>query len=246
MNYLYDGSFDGLLTCIYHSYYSAPATGIYLQRNYQYSLIDPFLDIQTEPELAYKVYAAISSKISGDTLNHVYYVFLSAHPKKELLIHSYLRLGFKLGPSINSYITHPDVLPILQTSRKVSFEAHRFQGLLRFSDMGKYLYASFEPDHNIVMLLAEFFADRLKQELFIIHDSRRNIAAIYNSCEWYLSDFNSAIEFQLSDEERFYQELWSKYFGQIGIESRKNLRLQAQFIPQRYRHNLPEFKSIHS
>jgi probable DNA metabolism protein len=246
MDYLYDGSFDGLLTCIYHSYYSVPATGIYLQDNYQYSLINPFLNVQTEPNLASRVYAAISEKISEDTLNHVYYVFLSNHLEKGNLIHSYIRLGFKIGPSVNSLITHPNVLPILQTSRKVSFEAHRFEGLLRFSDIGKFLYAIFEPDHNIVILLADFFADRLKHEHFIIHDRKRNIAAIYNTHEWYLSDFSSDIKFQISDEENFYQQLWSKYFAQIGIENRKNPRLQAQFVPHRYRHNLPEFKSNQS
>jgi hypothetical protein len=40
----------------------------------------------------------------------------------------------------------------------------------------------------------------------------------------------------------YYQELWSKYFSHIGIAARENKKLQAHFVPQRYRHHLVEFK----
>jgi probable DNA metabolism protein len=242
MDYLYDESFDGLLTCIYHSYYSNRATGIYPQKTYQYSLINPYETVRTEPDLAAKVYSAIENKISHEALKHIYYVFLSNHPAKENFIHNYLRLGFKEGPSINLAHTHPEVLPILKLSHKVSFEVHRFEGLLRFADTGNFLYAVLEPDHNIIILLADFFADRLKQEHFIIHDKKRNLAVIYNTQEWLLTEFYFHSELKLTEEEAFYQELWPKYFKQIGIKNRTNLKLQSHFVPHRYRQNLPEFR----
>jgi len=242
MDYLYDGSFEGLLTAVYYSYYQEKADGIYPQDNYQFNLITCAKSVATDPELASKVYDAAENKISPTALQRVYYVYLSSHPSKENIILNYLRLGFRIGQKIDSYHTHPDVLPVMETYRKVSFEAHRFFGLLRFTDTGNYLYAEFEPDHNILILLADHFADRLANEFFIIHDKKRHLAVVYNQKEWLLTDFPEKIEIPVTEAETFYRELWTKYFEEIGIKSRANKKLQAHFAPQRYRKNLVEFR----
>jgi len=241
MDYLYDGSFEGLLTAIYYNYYEEKADGIYHKDYYQYSLTTNSRTLETNSEIAAKVYGAIEQKISAEALRQIYYVYLSNHPNKENLILRYLELGFKLGAKINSYYTHPAVLPVLKTAKKVSFEAHRFLGLVRFVEARNYLYAALEPDNNIIVLLADHFAERLANENFIIHDKKRNIAVIYNRQEWFLSDLPKDLKVDFSDEEAFYQQLWQRYFKHMGIDDRKNPKLQAQFVPHRYRKNLIEF-----
>jgi hypothetical protein len=47
----------------------------------------------------------------------------------------------------------------------------------------------------------------------------------------------------LNEKEQYYQKLWQQYFDTIAIESRCNPRLQARFVPYRYRHDLVEFKN---
>ncbi len=242
MDYLYDSTFDGLLTCIYYSYYEDKAKGIYPQDYYQCSLVNSSRIIVTDPILSSRVYEAIAKKISSQALKQAYYVFLSNHPRKENIILKYLQLGFKLGRKIDNLHTHLDVLPVYQTARKVSFEVHRFYGLLRFAESNNFLYASLKPDHNILIILAEHFVDRLAQNNFIIHDQKRNIAIIHDKQEWYLTDFNAPENISISEEENFYQELWIRYFTHISIESRTNKRLQNQFVPHRYRNHLVEFK----
>ena len=242
VDYLYNGSFDGLLTAIYYNYYGEKAEGIYHKDHYQYSLTTEYKSLEGDPELAAKVYEAIERKISAEALRQVYYVYLSNHPNKENLILRYLELGFKLGAKINDYYTHPAVLPVLKTAKKVSFEAHRFLGLLRFAEARNFLYAALEPDNNIIVLLADHFADRLANENFIIHDKRRNIAIIYNRKEWFLTDLPKDVKIDFTGNEAFYQQLWQKYFNHMGIDSRKNKKLQAHFVPHRYRKNLIEFR----
>jgi len=242
MDYLYDGSFDGLLTSIYYSYYEQRAQGIYPEASYQFNMFTPSTVIQSDPVLAARVYDAIDRKISVYSLMQIYYVYLSNNTAKENLILKYLQLGFQLGPKIDSIHSHPEVLPIRQTAKKVSFEAERFLGLLRFTDTRSYLYSALEPDHNILILLADHFADRLAGERFIIHDKKRSLAIICNKKDWYLSDFSEEAAIPDSETEQLYQELWAKYFTRISIENRKNKKLQSHFIPQRYRHNLVEFR----
>lgn len=244
MYYLHDGTFDGLLTCIYYHYYENKAEGIYSRKVYQEHLFEQSLDVSTNPYYARKVYNGIIQNISYETLKHIYYVFLSNEYEKDTLILKYIELGFRQGKEVNCLLTHEKVYPIHRLFQKVSMERHRFLGLLRFMDIDGILYGAIEPDHDIVTLLVSHFADRLKNQRFIIHDQKRNKAVIFEEKEWYLTDFVLPKNISISNRELFYQELWKKYFQQISIENRVNPKLQRQFVPVRYRNHLPEFTTL--
>lgn len=252
MEYLYDGSFDGLLTCIYRNYYQEPASGIYQQECYHPTLMIDSTVVVTDSVLAARVYEAIPAKISEDSLNLIYHTYLSSAANKENLILRYLRLGFRMGPKIDLYHSHPDVYPLQKVARQVTLEVHRFLGLLRFADTGRFLYAVLAPDHNILPLIADHFADRLAHERWIIHDQKRNLAVVYDGqdinknstqAQWYLTDFSHHLIQSLPEKEQYYQQLWQLYFNQIAIETRCNPRLQSHSVPLRYRSHLTEFQA---
>jgi len=250
MDYLYDGTFDGFLTCIYHNYYDEAADGIYPREFYQPSLMNRWMLVTPDQQHAARVYQAIEEKMAGDSLHNIYYAFLAQYPNKETIILNYIRLGFRMGSTIDSYHTHPHVQPLHKIARKVTAEVHRFLGLLRFSDNGRFLHARLAPDHNILPMLADHFAERLKHERWIIEDEKRNQAVIYDGFSrpkgsrqrhWYIICLDDPLNCEAGAEDP-YQELWKLYFNRIAIESRRNLRLQAQFVPRRYRKNLLEFE----
>lgn len=250
MEYLYDGSFEGLLTCIYYHYYQEPATGICPQEYYQPTFMTDHTVVTTDPDLAARVYAGIENKISSDSLDLVYDTFLSSTPDKDNLILNYLRLGFRMGSKVDLYHTHPAVYPLHKAARQVTREVHRYLGLLRFADTGRFLYAALSPDHHILPLIADHFADRLANERWIIHDQKRQLAVVYDGPNrnsstqrgWYLTNFPYHMDSSLPKEERYFQELWQLYFYEISIESRCNPRLQSNFVPLRYRRHLVEFQ----
>jgi len=254
MEYLYDGSFDGLLTCIHHHYYREAADGIYQLQYYHPTLMVNSMAVMTDLLLAKRVYRAIEKKISPEALENIYHVYLSSSSDKENLILNYLRLGFKIGSQVDLHLTHPHVYPIHKLDRKVSLEVHRLLGLLRFKDTGRFLYAVMSPDHHILVLIADHFADRLAGERWIIHDQKRKLAIVYDGQydnnqksalqhKWYLTDFAGQVDDSITREEEHWQQLWQLYFEQISIQSRYNPRLQSQFVPRRYRRHLVEFQS---
>lgn len=271
VDYLYDGSYEGLLTCIYHHYYREAAAGIYSEEGYQPSLVNKYSVVGADPKYSSRVSWGIREKISAFSLRLVYYTYLSSCKGKENLILNYLLLGFRLGAKIDYNHTHPQVQPLHKAARLVRDEAERLLGFLRFSDQGQFLYAALSPDHAILPLLADHFADRLAQERWIIHDLKRKMAVIYDGrisqekdgareetgdCagpaklkgkrsyrerRWYLTELDHQPE-AFAAEEEWYRELWKLYFDKISIASRRNPRLQAQFVPQRYRKHLTEFE----
>jgi probable DNA metabolism protein len=240
-DYLYDGSFEGLLTTIYNHYHGDKATGIYPLDLYQVSLTIPYKILITNEEKADKVYQAVQHKISYSDLRRVYYGYLSNDLEKEIKILRYLELGFKTGPSISSHHSNPVVFDLQSLEKKVSFEVHRLQGLLRFSLLEQnILYAPITPDHDVVALLASHFCDRFRHENFVIHDKKRNKALINSDGKSIISAFEFNKLPLFAKEEILVRSQWKTYFETIAIKERTNKKCQRNFMPVRYWENLTE------
>lgn len=241
MDYIYDGTFYGLLTCVYEHYYFDKASGIYEKVYYQYSLLKQFKDIETSNEKAEKVYSALRKKVSKLALEYIYYAWLSNDIEKGKKILSFIEYGFLLKTDITKHFEHKAVYPICVLNRKVSVEVHSFLGLLRFSDMEGVLVAIYEPDNDITELLAPHFSDRLRGERFIIFDEGRRKGAISIMGKWTISNIErfDLEEGEIESKIRLY---WKEYFKSVAIKDRKNLNLQYQKVPIRYRKNIIEFE----
>lgn len=236
MYYVYDGSFEGLLTAIFESYYrkQQPAR-ILCNSNLQHNLLEENIYILTDEEKASRVYNSIRDKISPEALKNVYYTYLSEQEDAGTWIYDYIRFGYKVGHKIDLYLTDDRVQNIHKTRKKVSFEAHRMLGLLRFKQINTdTYYAPISPDNNIVTLLAPHFSERLPDQNWVIHDTKRNIAAIFDKIEWYVTNINiNQFDIFYAGNDP-YEQLWKQYFASIAIKNRINPKLQRQHMPARY------------
>lgn len=242
MDYLYDGTFEGLLTCIYYHYKKEKAAGIYNISSYQQSILNNCVTVETDVDKARIVSEAINKKISREAYVNVYYCYLSDYENKENIILDFLMLGFKYGRNTMNFYTHEKVLPINQIFLKVSREVHRFLGILRFSDIGGILFAKFSPDNDILILMVDHFSDRYKYEKFIIYDEKRSKAAVYSDNAFEIKESINIENLEYSRDEMVIQKLWKQYFSDLAIKERINSNLQFQLVPARYRKNMAEFK----
>lgn len=249
--YIYDGSFEGLLTCIYEAYYRHENPSL-ISSSKKYSesikgtlfqLLESPLIIETDMSKSGKVYSAVENKISSDALETIYNVFLSEVPGFEIMTLNYVRLGFRTGYDLNKLLQDKRVMEMIKTERKVIFEVHRMHGFLRFQERPGFYYAPCEPDHNITALLTPHFAQRLPDQDFIIHDVRRGIASICRKEEWFITSMEGAVkEAILRGEGDAYEDLWKGYFSWASIIERKNPKNQKRQMPKRYWKHLTEFE----
>lgn len=239
MDYLYDGTFEGVLCCVYAHYYQEKAQGIFLEACYQRSMLQPFCVVETDGGQASKVYWAVKKRISGDALRRIYAVWLSDEPEKEMKLLRYLELGFRLGSKVDLLHGNTAVYDAQQAEKKVYNERHRLLGLLRFSVIRggsgrEILYARIEPDNDVVELLASHFARRYQNDPLIIHDMRREKALFSGGGHWYIAPLAREAVPVLTENETRYRALWKQYFETIAIKERTNPRCQKQFMPVRY------------
>lgn len=243
MDYLYDGTFEGLMTCVYYHYKIENSSGIYVKAKYQQSIIYNFEIVETDVLKAEIVQDAINEKISREAYINVFYCYLSNVENKENIILDFLIFAFRYGKKTMNFFTNEKVLPINEAYIKVSREEHKFLGILRFSDIGGILYAKFSPDNDLILLLTDHFADRYKYEKFIIHDEKRKKAAVYANGTWEIKENLNFENLEYSQNEKTIQKLWKQYFTDLAIKERTNTKLQFQFVPSRYRKNMAEFKN---
>jgi probable DNA metabolism protein len=237
-NYIFDGTFEGMLSAIYQASYHRDKNGqIFFSGLHQEDLFSQIISVKTNPVFADKVYHAIKNKISREALEHVMLAFLTEDENIGTLVYRYLNFGWQVRNKLDMYLDDNRVKSIHERSRRVRFEKHRMLGLLRFRRLSLHhgvYYAPFEPDNNITQLLAPHFSRRLADQNWIIHDVKRSIAACYNKNEWMVTDLTTSQVPPLGEDEIFYQNLWKEYYQSIGIKERANSKLQRQMMPVRY------------
>lgn len=240
--YIYDGSFDGLLSVIYTAVYSRiTPCGIGTEKDLQFTFDTRYIDITTDKNHAKRVYDAIFQKIGSFGMRRLYYVFLSCNPQKDLVIYKYMMLGFKNGEITNSALSDDTVAAAYRIAENVSRETEKFRQFTRFSVMSWGVqYAKIAPNNNILPILMPFFIKRLKVIPFVLHDVTHNLCGVYDSKEWHLSSSEGLKPPEKSTREEEIEKLWKTFFDSVAIKERANSKLQKQNMPSRY------FKSVWS
>ena len=238
--YIYDGSFDGLLSVIYTAVYSRIVpVGIGTERNLQFAFETRYTDVPTDITHSRKVYDAIYKKIGAFGMRRLYYVFLSDDTDKDIIIYRYMMLGFKNGEITNSALSDTTVAAAYQIAENVSRETEKFRQFTRFSVMQWGVqYAKIAPNNNILPILTPFFVNRLKIIPFVLHDVTHNVCAVYDTKGWHVSSAEGLTPPEKGSDEAEIEKLWKAFFDAISIKERENTKLQKQNMPSRY------FKSV--
>ena len=238
---MFDNTFEGLLTAIYHGCRINEPIRIKSKVNYQAALFDNLRYIDTDISLQEKVEDAIVKRCGHDCLMVMYKAFLSEVPE----IHDYLFIFFKKAMKFKNEVlfmhADKDILTVLNAQKKASRESHFLKGALRFKQSKEdLLYACYSPSSNVTSLISAHFTERLKDYNWIIHDIRRNIYAFYNKKECIIGHFTETPGIAWKDISFDYEDLWRTYHEHASIKERENKKLQISHMPLKYWQYLTE------
>lgn len=242
-DYLYDGTFNGYLTAIFYAYSEKEEVHLYKEQSYSPSLLADSIFIATDEDKSERVYESILHKLSYDTLDRLYGLYLSEEDDAETLGLNYLKLCYRYSDDINLAKNNDIIRSVDAISRRVWLEVHRFCGFVRFKEIGPMIfYAAIEPDHNILPLIMGHFKRRFSDQHFIIHDLKRKTAIIYDTEKIFLSYLTSEESNQLAKANIIddFESLFKTYYQSINIKSRANPRQQNSYMPKRYYKHLVE------
>lgn len=240
--YAYDGSFEGLMCCVFESYESKEIPSVIQPSSIQQGLFDTPKWIETDELKADRVFNSIPLKISSEALELVKLGFLTCAPKKELLIYHFLCLGFKHGSKVMSMLTDDTVCSLQKAVRHLTSESHKFKGFVRFSVYGGVLVAVIEPKNFVLPLISQHFCDRFRNESFMIYDKTHSMALVYWMQKAELI-FVDGLTLPVADgSEVEYRRLWKQFYKTIAIEGRNNPKCRMTLMPKRYWGQMTEFQ----
>lgn len=241
---LYDGTFDGFLTCVFRVYeQKMDPVEIGKTSRAQASLFGNTETILTQSKLADRVWKGITQKTSSNGSLRLYYAFLSEQPLVENLLLNYIQYLLKSDFRIDSDFGNPIVLKVTQIAKSVGREKHRMEAFVRFKLTKDGIYfANIEPDFDVLPLISKHFEQRYADQKWIIYDLKRHYGLYYDLEKVEIIQLTLPEDFDVTKtsadyfapEEMEFQTLWQDYFESTNIKSRKNMRLHIQHVPKRY------------
>lgn len=239
--YQYDGSFDGLMCCVFESYEKKEIPlDIILPDTPQMTLL-PVKTIVTDAEKSKRVLKSIPQKIGAEAYDFVWRSFLTCLPQKERYILLFLHLGFQYGSSAVNMLADDTVHVLFQAVTHLNHEAHLLTGFIRFSDFNGALVAEIEPKNYVLPLLVRHFCDRYPEEHFLIHDKTNGMALVYRPYKCRIIPIEDLQLPEPDENEQAFRELWRLFYKTIEIQGRHNPKCRMSHMPKRYWNNMTEF-----
>lgn len=244
--------FEDMMTCIYDAWCAGIKEGhenILLRKEpiLQQDLFHEYIHVDYCEEKTTKVIRSIQKKISWSAYISVFYACLSVEEDALQAVYEFLRIGFKVGGKVVDMKNEPAVLRLMEIRRKVANEATLFREFVRFTSVGGGVYsAHIETKNNILLIIANHFADRMPSEHWMIVDDTRKYAIIHPKNEDYftreLTDSEYADLRMAYEQVDEYTDMWEIFFETIAIEERINPRCQRNLFRIWMRKNAVEFQ----
>lgn len=258
MVFIYDGSYEGLLSCIFMIFKNRVApVAIDAEANRQFTLLDTATRVTTNDEWAERVMKGIDARAGAQASTLVYKIFLSELPLCEMLAYQVVQAIIHKGDaSILENFANPFILKAAQIEKMIHREVHRMHAFVRFQKGRDGLfYAAIDPDFNVLPLIGDHFEKRYADQSWLIFDTRRHYGLYYDQK---VMEFVSADDpvFALSpgllqensfqdEKEKQYQALWENYFHAVNIRERNNTKLHLRHMPRRYWKYLTEKQGLY-
>lgn len=232
--YCYDGSFDGLMCCVFDSYTRKEVPSDIVTKENQQLTFNEVHDVITDEAHADRILRSIPKKMGENATDFIKKAFLSDIPNRDMYILRFMYMGYKYGFRVMYMVADSTVNTLYKAVQGSCHEAHLLMGFVRFSDNNGTLSAVIEPKNKVLPLMAAHFIDRYRNENFLIYDKTNRMALIYSD---HNAEIVEGIDFELpdtTDEEEYYRQLWKTFYNTIGIEERYNPLCRMNLMPKRY------------
>lgn len=245
---------EGIFTGIYDAYtLKMPHERISLQIRAEENmkLFTVYRMVETDEKKARKVMCTLQRRFWEKDYAALCMALAAEDERKADAVYKTIVRGLKeqYSGSILAHMADDGVRTVVELSRRSSNELQRMREFLRFSELENgILSARIAPKDNVLPMVAAHFADRLPMENFLIFDEKRTLYAVHPAGrDWFLMDGNMVKEQEdrkqkISAGEEYYQELFRAFCHSISIDSRKNLKLQQNMLPLRFRPFMTEFQ----
>lgn len=245
-----EDSGTGIFTGIYEAYerkLNHDTTILQVGEEENLRLFAEYIRITPSLEKADKVIRTLRRRFGEETLRVIFEALASVDRQKGQAVYQMVVFGLrgKYKGNLLDCFSYEPVVKVNALSKTVWRECHHFYGFLRFQELSnKILYAKIKPKAHLLSLLGEHFSDRFCLENFMIYDESYDEWLVHEAKKAWFTVSGDLIHLEkqpcYSEEELQIQDLFCHFVDRIAIDERRNLALQQQMLPLRFRSNMIE------
>jgi len=239
--YAYDGSFDGLLCCVFESYAQKELPADIQPEGTPMPELLSIKAIETVPEHVRMVSRSIPEKMGPGILDFIRRAFLTCCPQKELRILQFMRLGYRYGSTVLNRLTDEPVHALYAAVNHLNREVNHYMGFIRFSDSDGALTAQIEPKNIVLPLMTRHFGERYPHEQFLIYDKTHGMVLLHQDYSLQIFSAEDFCQPIPGEAEMKFRALWRLFYDTIEIKERHNPRCRMNHMPKRYWRFMTEF-----
>ncbi len=239
--YEYDGSFCGLMCCIYESYTQKELPAAICRAGELEPCLFEVRTVASDREHAQRVYRSLCN-ISPEVGPFLRRVFLTCLADRELAIYRFTAKLYREGAPLLRRLSDEAYLPLLKAVRHLNGEVQLLRGFVRFSDFGGVLAGEIEPKNRVLPLLRGHFCQRCHDETFFLYDRTHREALLYSGGHSDIVPLENFVMAPPDEAEAAYRRLWRCFYDTVAICERENPRLRMTHMPKRYWSVMTEFQ----
>jgi len=241
VTYIYDGSYEGLLCCVFETYMAREMPVAVLSPEAEEMSLFGSKEIVTDELKATRVKKGMQEKLGAEVAELVRLSYFTCLPEKELWVINFLHLAFKVGKRVTHLVAEPSVDKLTKAVQSMMGEAHLLKGFVRFSVQSGVLVSTIGPKNYVLPFLASHFRARYPAEHFLIYDERHHMALVSRPREYAIVPMEEFAAAPSDAEEARCRQLWRAFYDAIEIKARHNELCRMTHLPQRYWKYMTEF-----
>jgi probable DNA metabolism protein len=234
--WLYDGTFDGFLSCVFDLYWQRKQN-VVIRKEHEHKrgVYDDLLFMPTNMANADRVWTGLCKLLPAKVRQELIACHLSEKPGEEDNLIGYIRYVFDAQKVVIPNATNFYARHVEQLAGKVFQEQLKMERAVKFR-LTRYNvhYAMISPEYNVLPLIAAHFQEHYPGLYWLIYDQRRCYGIYHNlkKVETVRLQFFEESDgrypqagFVWSPDDSLFQQLW-KLFYSGPIKMTRRLRMQ--------------------
>ena len=153
VTYVYDGSFEGLLTAVFESFESRELPCSIVAEDEFVPTLFACKTVDTDPQKADRVRRGLKN-VSADVWNAVRLGYLTCVEDRGTLINDFVHMAMHYGAGVMRMLADDTVSRLTKAVRALKQESHKYTGFVRFSiSEDNTLTSIIEPKNSVLPLL---------------------------------------------------------------------------------------------
>ena len=241
--YVYDGSFDGLLSVIFDAFSRREVPEhIFTYANEENTLFAVH-QVENTEDKAKRVGKWLKG-FSSEVFTVFYYGYLTCIKNKEMEL---LMLAIKLNKEGKNAIFDVSSRAVHNINKGIlalKNESHLFCGFVRFAEYNGVLVSEIQPKNVVLPVILKHFETRFPNENYMIIDRTNKTILVHDRRGSHMVPYTDYELPPIPPNELMIQNLWCGFYDTASIELRQNLRCRMGHMPKRYWATMTEMKDL--